>query len=339
MNIISRGLLALSSLLLVLVYFFPLWRIELVAPQYPEGLRMFIWVNRITGGTEYDLYNINLLNHYIGMKTITPEAIPELKIMPFLVGFLILFGLLSSLLGKRKLLYAWVITFILLGIAGLVDFYKWEYDYGHNLDPNAPIKIPGLSYQPPLIGTKQLLNMTASSFPDVGGYIAVASLLLGLLAIAADIKLSKRAVHMLFLAFLSPLFFSCKGEGPVPIKLGEDVCEYCKMVIADERFAAEVITKKGKVYKFDAIECMVGYYNENEENIRKAYVINFLNPKEFLEAEKAVYVRSPDIRSPMGMNLSAYKSREEAEDILKGKQGEVLNWTDLRELIRKEYRH
>lgn len=191
MNILSRGLLALASLLLILTYFLPLWRIELVAPQYPEGLRMFIWVNRITGGTEFDLYNINLLNHYIGMKPIEPEAIPELKILPFIIGFLIAFGLLSAILGKRVLLYAWVITFVLLGVAGLADFYKWGYDYGHNLDPNAPIKIPGLAYQPPLIGTKQLLNMLASSFPDVGGYIAVVSLFLGFLAIAIDLRFSE----------------------------------------------------------------------------------------------------------------------------------------------------
>jgi len=191
MNILSRGLLALASLLLILTYFLPLWRIELVAPQYPEGLRMFIWVNRITGGTEFDLYNINLLNHYIGMKPIEPEAIPELKILPFIIGFLIAFGLLSAILGKRVLLYAWVITFVLLGVAGLADFYKWEYDYGHNLDPNAPIKIPGLAYQPPLIGTRQLLNMLASSFPDVGGYIAVVSLFIGFLAIAMDLRFSE----------------------------------------------------------------------------------------------------------------------------------------------------
>ncbi|MFN3599192.1 MAG: hypothetical protein ACK4VK_05615 [Aquificaceae bacterium] len=189
MHIVSRGLLALSSLLLILVYFFPLWKIELIAPQYPEGLRMFIWVNKITGGTEFDLQNINLLNHYIGMKPIVPEAIPELKIMPYIIGFLILFGLFSSLLGKRKLLFAWVIIFALLGIAGLVDFYRWGYDYGHNLDPMAPIKIPGLAYQPPLIGTKQLLNITASSFPDVGGYIALASLLIGFFAILMERKL------------------------------------------------------------------------------------------------------------------------------------------------------
>ncbi|MEJ5339807.1 MAG: nitrous oxide reductase accessory protein NosL [Aquificaceae bacterium] len=140
-------------------------------------------------------------------------------------------------------------------------------------------------------------------------------------------------------AFLLLLFlFSCKSDKPEPIKLGEDVCEYCKMVIADERFAAEVITKKGKVYKFDAIECMVGYFNENEEDIKKAYVVNFLNPKEFIPAEEAVYVRSPDIRSPMGMNLSAYRSEEEARKMLEGKQGEILRWSPLREFIRREYK-
>ncbi len=140
-------------------------------------------------------------------------------------------------------------------------------------------------------------------------------------------------------AFLLPLFlFSCRGEKPEPIKLGEDVCEYCKMVIADGKFAAEVITKKGKVYKFDAIECMVGYFNENEEEIKMAYVANFLNPEEFIPAEKAVYLKSPDIRSPMGMNLSAYKGEEEAKKVLEGKQGELLRWESLREFIRKEYK-
>jgi copper chaperone NosL len=141
-------------------------------------------------------------------------------------------------------------------------------------------------------------------------------------------------------AFLLPLFFlfSCKGDKPEPVRLGEDVCEYCKMVIADERFAAQVITKKGRVYKFDAIECMVGYYNQNEEEIKRAYVVNFLNPKEFIPAEKAFYVRSPEIRSPMGMNLSAYKSKEDAKKALEGKEGELLDWKALRELIKREYK-
>ncbi|MGB9873912.1 MAG: nitrous oxide reductase accessory protein NosL [Hydrogenobacter sp.] len=138
-------------------------------------------------------------------------------------------------------------------------------------------------------------------------------------------------------AFSALFLFSCAPEKPQPIKLGEDVCEYCKMVIADKRFAAEVITKKGKIYKFDAIECMVGYYNENEENIKKAYVVNFNAPDEFLPADEAYYVRSPQIRSPMGMNISAYRSREDAQKAIMGKQGEILEWQTLRELIKKEY--
>ncbi|QSR89553.1 hypothetical protein IT6_04580 [Methylacidiphilum caldifontis] len=200
MNIISRAIITLASLLLILSYFFPFWKIQLLAPQYPEGIRMFIWLNTITGGTEFDLFNINLLNHYIGMKHIDPNAVPELKILPFIIGFLIAFGLISALLGKRVLLFAWVGTFIAIALIGIADFYRWEYDYGHNLDPNAPIKVPGLAYQPPLIGTKHLLNMTASSFPDIGGYIAIVSLLLGVVAIILGLIHSKPTKMMMKLA-------------------------------------------------------------------------------------------------------------------------------------------
>ncbi len=183
MNAISRGLLALAALLLLGVFFKPLWKITLEAPQYPEGLGMLIWVNDITGENPHDLYNINLLNHYIGMKYIEPEKIPELKVMPFVFGFFVLLGLAGAATGSRKLLLLWVGLFVVFGILGLLDFYRWEYDYGHNLDPNAPLKIPGLAYQPPLIGCKTLLNMKACSFPAEGTYIALASLILGLAAL------------------------------------------------------------------------------------------------------------------------------------------------------------
>ncbi len=182
MSWISRGLIALASLILIGVFFVPLWKITLIAPQYPEGLRMFIWVNNITGGNPHDLYNINLLNHYIGMKKIVPEEILELKVMPFIFGFFIILGFITAITGSKKLLYAWVILFVIVGILGIADFYRWEYDYGHNLDPHAPIKIPGVAYQPPLIGCKKLLNMKACSFPDKGVYIAVASAFLGIIA-------------------------------------------------------------------------------------------------------------------------------------------------------------
>jgi copper chaperone NosL len=188
MNSTSKKLLLASALILVGVFFFPLWNINLEAPQYPEGLGIRIWVNQITGYKKNDLESINGLNHYIGMKAIDPDDIPELKIMPFAIGFMILFGLFNALRGNRKTVYAWIILFLILGAIGLYDFYVWEYNYGHNLSPDAPIKVPGMSYQPPLIGSKQLLNINAVSLPSISSFIILISVLLGVLAILVDKK-------------------------------------------------------------------------------------------------------------------------------------------------------
>ena len=162
-------------LLLLLVYLFPLWSIDLTAPQYPEGIGLLIWVDKITGKNPNDLRNINGLNHYIGMKEINPESIPELKIMPPLIGGMIILGLIAAALARKKWLIIWTILMFLIMTVGLVDFYMWEYDYGHDLNPKAAIKIPGMSYQPPLLGSKQLLNMRTSSWPHVGGVAIILS--------------------------------------------------------------------------------------------------------------------------------------------------------------------
>ena len=182
MSWISRGLIALASIVMIGIYFKPLWEITLYAPQYKEGLKMIIWVNKITGGTPHDLKNINLLNHYIGMKKIDPEAIPELKILPVVFGFMILLGLVTAITGNVKLLYTWVFLIVIIGVASLADFWWWMYDYGHNLDPRAPIKIPGMAYQPPLLGCKNLLNFRACAFPSTGTYILAVSGSIGVIS-------------------------------------------------------------------------------------------------------------------------------------------------------------
>lgn len=183
----SRILLALSALLLLAMYVTPIWRVFLDAPQYPEGIGMQIWINTVKGAKENDLDNINNLNHYIGMKRIVPDAIPELKLMPIIVGVLIAGGLGAAAMGRRRVAQVWVGVFIVVALAGLVDFYKWEYDYGHDLDmENAIIKVPGMTYQPPLIGSKQLLNFTATSIPGFGGYAAMIALGLSVLALVID---------------------------------------------------------------------------------------------------------------------------------------------------------
>jgi hypothetical protein len=184
-----RLLTAVASIVLGGLFVVPLWRIQLVAPQYPEGLGMRIGISDISGVTPNDLNNINGLNHYIGMKRITPSAIPELRFMPWIVGALILLGLITALYGRRKLLFAWMGSFAIIAAAGLVDFWRWEYDYGHNIDfTHAIIKIPGMTYQPPLMGVKQLLNFTAVSWPDIGAWLALGAFGLGIVAVIATVR-------------------------------------------------------------------------------------------------------------------------------------------------------
>lgn len=185
--------MALAALTVIGVFFFPIWFIKLDAPQFPEGgLIMYIWVNKIQGYTEHTLDNINILNHYIGMRKIDPQSIPELKIIPVVLAVIIAFGLLAAILKKRWLMVAWVAAFMLAGAIGIYDFYTWLYDYGHNLDPHAPIKVPGMNYQPPLLGVKWLLNFRAVSLPYTGSLIAAISILLGMAAIAYDYFLERK---------------------------------------------------------------------------------------------------------------------------------------------------
>jgi copper chaperone NosL len=122
------------------------------------------------------------------MKAIVPEAIPELRAMPFIVGALLGLGLLAAATGRRSLLCVWTVCFAVAALAGLADFWQWGYDYGHNLDPTAAIKIPGLSYQPPVIGSKQLLNFTAHSWPGLGGVALAAALLIGVALCVIELR-------------------------------------------------------------------------------------------------------------------------------------------------------
>ncbi len=188
----SKIIVIAASLILILTFFFPIWYIDLEAPQYPEGIGLEIWLNKIAGQKPNDLANINGLNHYIGMKEINPDAIPEMKIMPFIIIFLVLFGIVSGISGKRSLVYIWIILFIVIAAVGLYDFYMWEYDYGHNLNPHAAIKIPRMAYQPPLIGSKMLLNFNAISMPHIGSWILVATVVLAITALIVDKKLKKK---------------------------------------------------------------------------------------------------------------------------------------------------
>lgn len=187
----SRVLLAISALTLSSAYFVPLWRILLWAPQYPEGLEMKIWIDNLSG----DVKIISALNHYIGMRHIEVSMFPEFGYMTYIVGVIIALGLLAAAWGKRVGLIGFLGILIITGATALIDFYRWGYDYGHNLDPNAAIKVEGMSYQPPVIGTKVLLNFTAFSGPDTGGWIFVATGGLLIILLLVEIRWNKKGHH------------------------------------------------------------------------------------------------------------------------------------------------
>ena len=187
MKTTSRILAGTGALFLLALYVVPLWSISLFAPQYPEGLGMEIHLTTVTGARPTDLQTINGLNHYIGMRPIQPESIPELHWFPMLVAALVVLGLAAALLGNRRLVTAWLGGLLAFGVLGLADFWRWAYDYGHNLDAeHAIIKVPGMTYEPPIIGTKHLLNFTATSWPSTGAWIAVLAFALGITSLYFD---------------------------------------------------------------------------------------------------------------------------------------------------------
>lgn len=187
LTILSKGLLVLAGLLFIGSLFVPMWRIELNAPQYPEGLMLQLHANKIGG----DVDIINGLNHYIGMATLHTENFFEFKILPYIFGAFALISLILVFINNRKTVFAFLITFVLFVILAGIDFYRWNYEYGHNLDPNAAIKVPGMAYQPPLIGYKQLLNFGAYSIPDIGGWMLAGAGVLLFVVVLKEFKFKK----------------------------------------------------------------------------------------------------------------------------------------------------
>ncbi len=335
LSIVSRILVAFASGALVSVFFLPAWRIDLFAPQYPEGLTMYIWINNITG----DVDIINGLNHYIGMQHISVAMFPEFKFLPYIVGGFMLLGMAIAITGKRKLLFYYLLLTVIGGGMAMADFYKWGYNYGHNLDRSAPIQVPGLSYQPPLFGHKRLLNFDAYSYPHVGGWIVVGAAILAFGVWFAEwyqhrkkktISYSRPTVFSA--AALLLIFFSSCDTKPAPFQSGRDVCHFCKMGISDTRFGGEVITKKGKIYKFDDLHCMISFLKaggEAEKDISKKVVINFEKQNTFIDVSSATFVISAELKSPMGSNAAGFANKQAAGNYAVNKQAEIINWQGL----------
>lgn len=355
----SRLLVALAALILVPIFFVPVWTIGLVAPQYPDGMGMYIGVSEVWGHDEHDIQNINILNHYIGMQPIEPEAIPELDIFPpVLVGIIVL-GLAAAAIGRRWALTGWLALFVGLAIAGLVDFYLWMIDYGHNLDPMAAIKVPGMTYTPPLIGSKELLNITASSWPHIGSFFLAASMALGAWAVflawrrpkattASSTPLRMSAAAVVLVAAL-PLA-ACGGpearqatpatEIVTPeghMVYGESEDPYCGGLVERIRWGGEIETTQGERLRFRSVECLAAHLAEGRTpaaEVAAVRVVDFPHGTQLLPAEEAHFLLTPNLASPAnrGHNVMAIGTEKLAVSLQEGYSGRLMAWDEVLEL-------
>jgi len=182
LNLWSRLLLLAAAVTIGVSLFFPLWKMHLVAPQYSDGLDLYIFPYKIQGGglNGQHLNEINNLNHYIGMKPLQAADFMEMRWMPFVFGLIILMTLRSVVFGEMSNVVDLFAVYSYFGLFSIGSFWFRLYQYGHSLDPHAPVHIK--PFTPMLIGVKQIANFREYSFPQAGAYLLCLSVLLIVLA-------------------------------------------------------------------------------------------------------------------------------------------------------------
>jgi copper chaperone NosL len=350
----ARWLLVLAAVMLLPAFALPLWSIRIVAPQYNDGLGMYIGVHDIWGHTEHDIQNINILNHYIGMKPIVPAEVDVLQYMPVALAVLAAGALLTALIGRRWAIASWLAGFAVLGAAGFYEFWSWNYDYGHNLSPDAPIKVPGMTYQPPIIGSTTLLTIRASSYPSWGTLFVAAAFLLGATAwvmrghgeqaarLAAGLRARFAALGVVMLAAVATACSTgSEAQAAVPAFAPEArACDFCDGDIPAERFGGQLETRNGTTYQFMSVECLAGFIvagRVEADAIRSVQVVDYAHGERLIDATRAHYVRSEQRQSPNGLNLLAAESDVVAHNLHFFFDGARLDWDGVLELVRREW--
>ncbi|HEY6572728.1 MAG TPA: hypothetical protein VI198_05360 [Candidatus Eisenbacteria bacterium] len=185
----ERRLIVLAALVLLPVFFLPVlpvWHMKLWAPQYREGLTLSIYSNTIKG----DLDKINTLNHYVGMKAITPEDFREFTYLPQALTGLGVCALLAALLNRRWLAILGWLVFTGFAVVMFVDYAKWLHSYGHDLNPHAAIKLP--TFTPPLIGYAKMANFKVLSVPGAGTVLLGIAWALGPIVVYLERRAARR---------------------------------------------------------------------------------------------------------------------------------------------------
>lgn len=185
----SRVMIFLAALLLLPVFFCPLYTMTLYSNQFPDGLKLDIYAGTLRGGQSADrddLKEINSLNHYIGMHPLQEADFTEFQWMPLMLGFFIILSLRAVVIGKMSGLVDTLVLFAWFGLFALWHFYSRLYTYGHNLDPTAAVKVR--PFTPPLFGSQQMANFTVYNYPALGTYLMLGFAMLLALAILFSVR-------------------------------------------------------------------------------------------------------------------------------------------------------
>lgn len=171
LNLASRVTLLIAAIAVAASVLFPLWELNLTAPQYQEGLRLSIYSWKIQGGGigGNDLNEINNLNHYIGMRPLHQADFTEMQILPFMFGAFVLLALRAAVLGAMRSVVDLFVLSSWFGVFSIGSFYYRLYTYGHQLDPKAAVHIE--PFTPLIFGTQTIANFTQSSYPQLGTYL------------------------------------------------------------------------------------------------------------------------------------------------------------------------
>jgi copper chaperone NosL len=171
-----RILLVVALVCLLPTYLAPLYDMTMFAPQYADGLRLHIYSYQLVGGNGgQDVREINVLNHYIGMRDLVVEDFTEFKWLPFAIGVFALLFLRAAVLGKMSHLVDVLVLYVYFGLFALWSFGWKMYQYGHQLDPKAAVRVA--PFTPPLFGYKKLANFEVYSYPAPGSYALAAAAL------------------------------------------------------------------------------------------------------------------------------------------------------------------
>ena len=185
-----RLLMFVAAVCLTVTFVQPLWNMTMFAPQYPDGLRLDIYSHALAGGRNgQDVREINVLNHYIGMRELAEQDFTEFKWMPFVIGGIGLLILRAVVHGTVAALVDVSVVYVYFGAFALWSFGYKLYRYGHDLAPGAAVRVQG--FTPPMFGYERIANFEVYSYPQAGTYAMLATLLL----LAAALALAWRSVR------------------------------------------------------------------------------------------------------------------------------------------------